>query len=354
MSARAPDNLDINDADEADLWFLAPLPEDDLDDPLPVRAAVPCLDDWTMAEAGHAAKLARVAARLGALDERLRRGPEGWRHRLALIEAEAISWQAGDRIGAERLALWMSLRLAGVQEDTAALARAGWVVRRLTGGPGPEAGLAAFLDRRGAGGSLASEAGENAPWPREGEDRVLRDHAALGYLEAWPTAMTEAQALHPITRAAMGAALWPSAGTEADRIEAAVIAGRIAAAECGAAVFAPVAMGGVLRAYGAPDARLAAWLEAVEAGCLAAMRHLDGIEAWSARAVEVMAPLSGRTPRALREVLAEWPLVSAPMAEALTGASRAAVQRNLAWMETQGLIREVTGRGRFRMWTAAG
>ena len=41
------------------------------------------------------------------------------------------------------------------------------------------------------------------------------------------------------------------------------------------------------------------------------------------------------------------------MAEQLTGASRAAVQRNLAWMEAQGLIREVTGQGRFRIWKAA-
>jgi hypothetical protein len=63
--------------------------------------------------------------------------------------------------------------------------------------------------------------------------------------------------------------------------------------------------------------------------------------------------LSGRTPPALREVMAEWPLLSAPMAETLTGASRAAVQRNLAWMEGQGLIREVTGQGRFRMWRVA-
>jgi Fe2+ or Zn2+ uptake regulation protein len=38
------------------------------------------------------------------------------------------------------------------------------------------------------------------------------------------------------------------------------------------------------------------------------------------------------------------------MAEAFTGASRAAVQRNLAWMEARGLIREVTGQGRYRMW----
>jgi len=63
-----------------------------------------------------------------------------------------------------------------------------------------------------------------------------------------------------------------------------------------------------------------------------------------------MTPLSGKTTRALRAVLTEWPLVSAPMAEALTGASRAAIQRNLAWMEARGLIRELTGQGRFRMW----
>jgi len=55
----------------------------------------------------------------------------------------------------------------------------------------------------------------------------------------------------------------------------------------------------------------------------------------------------------LRAVLTEWPLVSAPMAEAMTGASRAAVQRNMAWMEAQSLIREVTGQGRYRMWRAA-
>ncbi len=76
-------------------------------------------------------------------------------------------------------------------------------------------------------------------------------------------------------------------------------------------------------------------------------------QAWSARAENEMATLSGRTPPALRAVLTEWPLVSAPMAEAMTGASRAAVQRNMAWMEARGLIREVTGQGRYRMWRAA-
>ena len=90
----------------------------------------------------------------------------------------------------------------------------------------------------------------------------------------------------------------------------------------------------------------------METACLTAMRHLDDIETWSARAEAEMTPLSGKTPPALRAVLTEWPLVSAPMAEALTGASRAAVQRNLAWMEARDLIRELTGQGRFRMWRA--
>ena len=59
---------------------------------------------------------------------------------------------------------------------------------------------------------------------------------------------------------------------------------------------------------------------------------------------------AGVDPPALQQVLADWPLVSAPMTVVITGASRAAVQRNLAGMEAKGLVREVTGQGRFRMW----
>jgi Fe2+ or Zn2+ uptake regulation protein len=38
------------------------------------------------------------------------------------------------------------------------------------------------------------------------------------------------------------------------------------------------------------------------------------------------------------------------MAEKLTGAHRATVQRNIDWMEEKSLVREVTGQGRYRMW----
>jgi hypothetical protein len=324
-------------------WFLPGPIEDEPDDLPPGPRAEPretaALDDWRKAEAGHAALLARVAGRFGALDERLKRGPEGWRHRLALIEAADLSWFVGDRIGADRLALWISLRLSGVQDDTAALARVGWAVRRLTGGPGPEVDLAAFVDRRDPE-NLADEA------------EPFADRAG-----GWLNLMAQAADLHPVTRACMGFHLWSLAGLgqHGDRMEAAVTAARVAASESKGAIFAPVAIGGAggLRAGGTSADRLARWLDGMETASLTAMRHLDNIEAWSERAEAEMAPLSGKTPRALRAVVTEWPLVSAPMAEELTGASRAAVQRNLAWMEKRGLIREVTGQGRYRMWRAA-
>lgn len=334
---------DAEETSEGNLWFLPGPIEEEPDNLPPGPRADPretaVLHDWRKAEAGNAARLARVAGQLGALDDRLKRGPEGWRQRLALIEAADLSWFAGDRIGPDRLALWIALRISGVQDDTAALVRVGWAVRRLRGGPGPQQDLSAFLDRRDPE-NMADEA------------EPFADRAG-----GWLDLIAQAADLHPITRACMGYHLWSLAGLgqHGDRMEAAVTAARIAASEGRGAVFAPVAMGGAggLRAAGPPADRLTRWLGGMETACLTAMRHLDDIEAWSLRVETETALLTGRTSSALRAVLTEWPLVSAPMAEGLTGSSRAAVQRNLAWMEARGLIREVTGQGRYRMWRAA-
>lgn len=329
------------EAHEDDLWFLpGPAKEEPDDLPPRPRAEPPdtaVIADWANAEGAHAARLAKVAGRLGALDDRLLRGPEGWRHRLALIEAADLSWFAGDRVSSDRLALWVSMRLSGAQDDPNALARVGWAVRRLTGGPEPMADLAAFLDRRD-------------PENIDGSAERLKDRAG-----AWLDVIAAASDLHPITRACMGFHLWSLAGLgqHGDQIEAAVTASRIAASDGSGAVFAPLAMGGAggLRVSGLPTERMARWLDGMSSAILTAMRTLDDIEAWTGRAENVMAQLSGRTPVALRRTFSQWPLVSAPMAESVTGASRAAVQRNLAWMEASGLIREVTGQGRYRMWS---
>ncbi len=329
-----------SNCDKDDLWFLPGPLEEEPDDLPPGPWAEPpdtaVIEDWAKAEGVHAARLARVAGRLGALDDRLLRGPEGWRHRLALIEATDLSWLAGDRVSSDRLALWISMRLSGAQDDPNALARVGWAVRRLKGGPGPKADLAAFLDRRD---------------PENIEDSAerLKDRAG-----GWLDVMETATGLHPITRSCMGFHLWSLAGLgqHGDQIEAAVTASRIAASDGSGAIFAPLAMGGAggLRASGLPLERLDRWLDGMDSACLAAMRHLDDIEAWSAKAKTAMTSLTGKTPPALRALLTEWPLVSAPMAETLTEASRAAVQRNLNWLEAQGLIKEATGQERFRIW----
>ncbi len=196
--------------------------------------------------------------------------------------------------------------------------------------------MAAFLDRRDPE-NLADDA------------EPFADRAS-----GWLDLMAQAADLHPISRACMAFHIWSLAGLgqHGDRMEAAVTAARIAASEGRGAIFAPLTMGGAggLRAGGPPADRLVRWLHGMETASRTAMRHLDDIEAWSARAQAEMTPLSGKTPPALRATLTEWPLISAPMAETMTGGSRAAVQRNLAWMEAHGLIREVTGQGRYRMW----
>ena len=79
---------DEEDADEG-LWFLPPPLEDELAFLRPAFRAGSSrnmdLSSWMQAEAASAAQLAQVAGRLGALDERLRRGPDGWRYWLSLI-----------------------------------------------------------------------------------------------------------------------------------------------------------------------------------------------------------------------------------------------------------------------------
>jgi len=308
---------------DAALWFL-PGPETEAGAaPRDRPADRPA--DWAAAQAGAALGLARLAADLGALGERLHGAGPGGRARLALAEAAALSWWAGDRVAEDRLTLWEAARLAGAQADGPALQRAGWAFRRLAGGPDPRAaGPGAFLGRPGAAG--AAEALDPPP----GLHPVVAGLRAFAHLRAAD----------------------PGQGP-AGAIEAAVLAARLAGGP-GLAPFLPLAAGGAaaLRAGGPAPGRLAEWIAGAAAATRAALRLLEAVAAWQSRAQAGLGGLSGRTPPRLVALLAAWPMVSAPMAEARTGASRAAVQRNLARLEERGLIREITGQGRYRLWTA--
>jgi hypothetical protein len=152
--------------------------------------------------------------------------------------------------------------------------------------------------------------------------------------------------------------IWRGAGEgPVTDLEAAVMAARHAGTMLAGArtpMFVRVALGGfaALAAQGAADRRLAGWLGGLELSLRAALALADRVEAWEARAAAALCDLQGRTPGRLAACLARWPMVTAPLAEAETGASRAAVQRNLDMMLARGLVREVTGQGRYRVWAA--
>jgi len=338
---------------EPDLWF-SPPPEDAAaatDPPGPDAGHRRLIDPhvWRAAQDRHSGALADLAALFGALDERLHAGPEGWRHRLALLEVADLGWWTGARVPMDQLALWVGLRRGATGEEAQELIRAGWAVRRLSGGPGLaggpgpadgpgpteggwQAGLAAFLGRGAPGAAVP--------------DSVC-DMAQI---------LSETGSLHPVTQAAILFHAWRrvAQGAAVD-VEAAVLAARHGAgAGRGAALFLPLALSGsgALRATGTEQQRLGAWIAGAAQAVLAALLHLDRLRDWQGRARAATAGLSGRTPPALIAALVDWPMISAPLAEQITGASRAAVQRNLDTLAARGLIREVTGQGRFRVWAA--
>lgn len=324
-----PGPYDADPVQPDDLWFLPevvddhapPLPRADLSPLFPLR-------DWLAAEAALASDLAALCFDFGRLQERLAVMGQGALRRLALQEVAGLGWWLGDRISADRLALWVALRQGATGDEVQALARAGWALRR-------------FETRAPASGDWATRIGGHlglsAPLP----DRVQEVAQALD----------GAERLHPISQAALLFHLWRAAHDGPARdIEAAVLGARLAAADG----FMPLALTGVtaLATSGSAERRLTGWISGAHRSVLAGLLHLDRVQRWQVQAAQAVADLSGRTPLALVAVLARWPMVSAPMAEAETKASRAAVQRNLQELTRRNLLREVTGQGRYRFWTA--
>lgn len=277
--------------------------------------------DWADAQANEAVSLAQTAAAFGALDERLANAPAGYRLRLAIAEASAQSGAISDPVSVERIALWHGEHLAGQAAEVPPLVRAGQAARALLG-------------------------------PVGRPDTPLHDD--IGERRNRPN-------LHPISRAARH--FWQRIDSLPDPaptqvIEGAVHAARVAAADArGGATFLPLAIGGTLDAVGLMRglphrARLQSWLAGAEEGCLAALARIDQLNAWQQRADRAIDALSGRTPGRLVAVFATWPVVSARMAEEKSAVSRAAVQRNIDRLVDAGLIREITGQGRYRLWAA--
>ena len=325
---------------EEDLWFL-PGPDleeaaDPLAPPLPraPRKTLFELGEWRAAEAALAQPLAALALDLGRLIERAESfGPQAGA-RLAQAEAAALGWWSGDRVSADRIALWSALRIGASGEDGAALIRKTWAARRLAAPPGT-----------GQGRAIAAHLG-------------LKPGAWSGLAEEFAVLLPEPGELGSVASGCLAFHLWRTLderpAPQRD-IEAGVLGARLALGHESAALgFLPLTLAGsgALRAGGPAEQRLSAWIFGARDAVLAALLALDRLRRWRARAEAETADLSGRTPRLLIDGLLRHPMAAVPQLVAETGASRPALLRNLAILEARGLAREVTGQGRYRVWAA--
>lgn len=388
-SMKAPHPRSLTDLDETegpagpydgteaeDPWFLPTENDDAAPAPFRPRSERLLFDpvEWRAAEGALAADLAALAHDAGRLTERLE-ARSGGAERLALQEAASLSWWSGDRIGAERLGLWLALRLGATGEDAPGVARAAWAARRLAAPRvrvgdwptmiGGHLGLSG-KDRAGD----PSRAGNPIGASQTGLDPLAtaenRSEAAADHLADVAEGLEAMAGLSPITLGCLAFHLWrmpdlaPTDGLPLDprarEVEAAVLGARLAAGGGAgqALLFLPLTLTGfaALTANGPAERRLSGWIAGAHQATLSALLLLKRLSDWQAGAGQATADLSGRTPARLIACLARWPLVSAPLAEAETAASRAAVQRNLDILTGRGLIREVTGQGRFRVWAA--
>ncbi|TCM75885.1 uncharacterized protein DUF1403 [Rhodovulum steppense] len=337
---------------EAELWFL---PEGDAPGhgageavalelsprPRPHRVSL-TPEAFLEAEAAQAAALARAAAALAALDEAVRRSGRGMAERLALIEAEAMLRAEGGRAGREEIARHLAQALPA-DRHRPDIARAAWAVRRLLAAPGPPGELRAFLGLHRV---------DSAALPEDLQPRPVGSDFDLA-AAAFQHGMGALAPAHPLTRAAWGFELWHRAGLSAEGAvaEPATAAARIAAQENRALGFAPLSPArGTWERRGTAEARLAQWLRAVDDGARAAMLEIARVETWTTRAREAAGAMKGRGPAALVEALAVRPMLTTDTAATLAGLSRDTAERGLARLHRMGLVRELTGQGRFRLW----
>lgn len=313
---------------------------------------------WLEAEASLARPLAEAVEAFARLDERLR----AWEaaharagvERLALGQAAALLWAEGAAIEVERLALWDAARIGRTAEADEGMARAAWAARRLARGRWTLASPSAVarFEGRNLEDHASDRIGPEAAWAAFAR---VRGDAWTAAAESWVCEVRSLRTAHRFTQACAAERAWRLSGLSdvTAVVEPTVVAMKIAGrAGRGGAPFAPLAR---RRTHGGDRVaeRLRGFYADISAGCAEALITLERLQAWRARASDAVADLSGRTPRLLVALLAARVALSAPDAAGAAGVSVSAAQRNFAVFAKRGLAREITGQGRFRMWTAA-
>ena len=311
------------------------------------QPALPRPADWLAAQsalvvelAGAALAVGRLEARLTAMDDKARAGAT---RRLALVEIEEMLRAQGTPLSREEIGLDAMAARAGT--DLQAMAQARWALRRLEGQSDP-ARLRDFLALHRAE-DRAQPAWSDRP------SGAAFDAAAADFMDA----VEGLSRLHPLARAPAARMLWRLAELSPDdaAIEGAVWAARDMARATPGLAFLPLCRHGraIWADGGPPEARLSRHLVALARGAEDACRMLDRLADWAQSAREATAAIKGQNPARIIAALAAHPVLHTAQVEDLAGISRDTAERLLSRMRKMGLVREITGARRFRLWVAA-
>ncbi|MEM9761071.1 MAG: helix-turn-helix domain-containing protein [Pseudomonadota bacterium] len=349
----------IYDRDEADSdfvhWFEPPPIEPLIDLDARPALAVSESDDWHRAERTLSSSFAAAVDAVARLDERLLSQPrerrEGSLSHLALLEITDLVWAEGHRIRPERLALVDLERLGRTSEDAAVLGSATSALRRALAAPrtlSDAEAVATALGHR----AIPEPGAIGAYDPIWGLlPEMARDRA-----EAWLSAVDSLDA-HPIVRAGFGFRLWLR-GAMPKLLEPATLAGHLALAPARVEAsvgltFLPVALGRpptTLLYGGSAETCLGAWLDAVAGAAAAGRTRLGALADWRERAAKAIQGMQGRGAPSLADLFLARPVLSAPVVAAELGLTGTRSRDLLSAFERRGLVREMTGQGRFRYW----
>lgn len=332
------------DGTEAEPWFL-PDPDAVLVDheiPLPKADHRPLNDTepWLAAQGQHAAGLATAAMAVGQLDMLVSEMGQGAQDRLALREVEALTWAGGTPIALDEIGRDQLQARAGT--DLESLQAARWALRRLRG-------QGATDDLRGF---LGLHRGSLADGPDDQKLRLIGrdfDEAAQDF----HAARADIAEAHCFTQGAFEHHLWrlSDLSPEDDQIEGAVWAARRLASDCASLRFVPMGQG-ARRLRGTGPQGFRRYLAAITQGASAAKAELLRVRSWAEAAKTATAHVKGDTPARIIDVLMARPLCSTQMVEEAAGVSRDTAERVLSRLLQLGVVREVTGGTRFRLWAA--
>lgn len=336
----------IYDGEEGEIepWFL-PDPEVALADheiPLPQADHTPLNDagPWLCAQGQYAAELATAAMAVGQLDMLIAEMGQGALERLALREVEAMTWAAGSPIALDEIGRDQLHARAGTELNVLQAAR--WAVRRLMG-EGSLGDLRGFLGLHRTSETGGAQDTKLRLSGREFDEAAQEFHAARA----------EAADAHCFVQAAYERHLWrlSDLSPEEDQIEGAVWAARCLASDCATLTFVPLGSA-TRRLRGAGSNELGRYLTTITQGAVAAKADLLRVRSWARSAKAETAHIKGDTPARIIDALVAKPLCSTEMVEQEIGISRDTAERVLKRLHKLGVVREVTGGTRFRLWAA--